>query len=264
MKWYGWTIFSLVLTTAAVTSVAVEPLGSDRSATSARRGYFRPAVIEQSNATAQPERVGSEAPVHYRQATWNIWAGTYNGYVYTPDACDYRPPCIDHLWDGYSQHPLRCDGLHWGGRLWGCRECGHCGMFGRHCGCDCGANVGCDSCVTKVPDCGISKPTCEAEPSCDCGGHGWHPGHHWNGFSHKCRHFWHHCKAHWSCACGTDIGCGCGVETKGDYAPVPASDVPPAPMPEVEEKKASAELERETRAIKLPAVGTGLKGYFQR
>jgi hypothetical protein len=35
-------------------------------------------------------------------------------------------------------------------------------------------------------------------------------------------------------------------------------------MPEVEEKKASAVVERETRVIKLPAVGTGVKGYFQR
>ena len=270
MKWYGWTILSLVLTTAAVTSVAVEPLGSQRSPTSARRGYFRPAVVELTNVTAQPERIGSETPVLYRQATWNIWAGTYNGYVYTPDACDYRPPCIDDLWDGYQQHYARCDGLHWGGRFWGCHQCGYCGLFGHHgCGhhggCGCGKAVGCDSCAAKVPDCGIaSKPSCEAEPACDCGGHGWHLGHHWNGFGHKCRHLFHHCKAHWSCACGTDVGCACGVETKGSYAPAPASDVPPAPTPEVEEKKASAEVERETRAIKLPAVGTGVNGYFQR
>ncbi len=263
MKRYGWTVLSLLLLTAA-SAIAVEPLGSGRSPTSSRRGYFQPAAIEQANATVQAERVGSETPVHFRQATWNIWAGTYNGYVYSPDACDYRPPCIDNLWDGYCQHPHRCDGFHWGG-LWGCHGCGggHCGHFGRHGGCGCGKSAGCVSCAAKAPDCAIAaKPSCGAEPSCDCGGHGWHAGHHWNGFSHKCRHFWHRTKAHWSCSCGTDVSCACGVDAKGGYsAPLPAGDQPPpAPLPEVEEQRASLETEaREVRSIKLPAVGTGLK-----
>jgi hypothetical protein len=121
--------------------------------------------------------------------------------------------------------------------------------------------------VAKVPDCGVAaKPSCAAEPSCDCGGHGWHWGHHWNGLCHKGRHFWHGCKAHWSCACGTDVSCACGVDTKGGYmAPAPAGDQPPAPLPEAEATSASLEEgEREVRKIKLPAVGTGLKSVFQR
>lgn len=267
MKRFGSTILSLVLMAAATSAIALEPLGSSRSPTSSRRGYFQPATIEHTTATAQPERVGSETPIHFRQATWNIWAGTYNGYVYAPDVCDYRPPCIDHLWDGYCQHPLRCDGLHWGG-MWGGR-CGHCGIFGHHGRCGkfghhgCGKSVGCDSCVAKAPDCGIAaKSSCGAEPSCDCGGHGWHIGHHWNGFGHKCRHMWHRTKAHWSCACGTDVGCACGVDAKGGYsAPLPAGDAPPpAPLPDAEDQRASLLTEeREVRAIKLPAVGTGLR-----
>ncbi len=260
MKRFGCTILSLVLMAAATSAIALEPLG--RSPTSSRRGHVRPVTVEQTNVTTQPERIGSETPVHFRQATWNIWAGTYNGYVYSPDACDFRPPCIDHLWDGYCQHYARCDGLHWGGRFWGCHHCGGCGLFGRGCHHGCGKSHGCDSCAAKTPDCGIAaKPSCGAEPSCDCGGHHWHIGHHWNGFGHKCRHMWHRTKAHWSCACGTDVGCACGVDAKGGYAaPLPAGDAPPpAPLPEVDEQRASLETEeREVRSIKLP-IGTGLR-----
>lgn len=264
MKWYGWTVFSLLLVAGAASALAVEPWGSDRSPTSSRRGFFKPAAIQQADATGQPERVGSETPVLYRQATWNIWAGTYNGYVYSPDACDYRPPCIDHLWDGYCQRPLRCGGLHWGCRHCG-GDCGHCGHFGHRHGCGCGEAIGCDSCVSKAPACGMEmKPSCGAEPSCDCGGHGWHLGHHWNGLQHRCHHFRHGCRAHWSCACGADVSCGCGVEGKGDSAPMPDAGAPPAPMPELEEKKASAEVDQEVRPIKLPAIGTGLKRSVQR
>ena len=69
----------------------------------------------------------------------------------------------------------------------------------------------------------------------------------------------------WSCACGADIGCACGVDAKGGtLAPLPSSDVPPAPMPETEEKKVSLDQdEREVRAIKLPAIGTGLRRLEQ-
>ena len=259
MKRFGSTILSLVLMAAATSAIALEPLG--RSPASSRRGYAQPVTIETS--TTQPERVGSETPVHFRQATWNIWAGTYNGYVYSPDACDYRPPCIDHLWDGYCQNPIRCTGLHWGGRFWGCRQCGGCGHFG--CGLfhhGCGKHHGCDSCAAKAPDCGMpAKAACGVEPSCDCG-HGWHLGHHWNGFHHKCKHMWHRTKAHWSCACGTDVSCACGVDAKGGYAaPVPAGDAPPpAPLPETEDQRASLLTdEREVRSIKLPEIGTGLR-----
>lgn len=262
MKWYGWTMNTIALLALVTSAVAVEPSGADRAQSSSRRGFFQPATLRQADV-APAERVGSETPVHFRQATWNVWSGTYNGYVYSPDACDYRPPCIDHLWDGYCQRPLRCDGMHFG--LWGCRSCGHhggCGHFGHRHGC--GKAWGCDSCAAKAPDCGMAaKPACGAEPSCDCSGHGWHLGHHLHGFNHKCRHLWHRTKAHWSCACGTDVSCGCGVDGKGgSMAPIEVDDMPPAPMPESEEKKAS--LEREVRPIKLPAIGSGLKKLTTR
>lgn len=278
MKWYGWSILSLVVLAGTMSAVALEPLSSRETATSSRRGYIRPATLTQAEAAppAPAERIGSDTPVHYRQATWNIWGG-YHGYVYTPDACDYTPPCVDHLWDGYQQYFHRCEGFHWGwGR--GCHSCGrgHCGHCRRHRGC--GDKIGCDSCVAKAPACGIEKapvcgiekaPACGVEPSCGCHGHRWHWGHHWNGLCHKSRHFWHRTRAHWSCSCGTDIGCGCGVDAKGGYPQpsidAPGEDQPPAPIPTAEETQASHKVEvKEVRAIKLPAIGTGLRSALKR
>jgi hypothetical protein len=260
MKWYGWSIFSLVLLAGALSALALEP--------SSRRGFMRPAVIALEESQAH-ERPAPPAPVHYRLVAGSIWAGTYDGYVYEPGACDYKPPCVDHLWDGYCMRPLRCDGLHFG--LWGCRGCGHCGHLGRcghrgHCGlfghhgCGCGDKVGCD---VKAPDCGIAaKPSCGLEDDCGCDG-GWHFGHH---FRHGCRHFWHRCKAHWTGGCGADIGCGCGMDMKGAPTPVAPDGAPPAPMPDAGEKSASLELEAKSdgRTIRLPAIGTGLRSYFRR
>jgi len=39
--------------------------------------------------------------------------GNDGGYVYSPGACDYSPPCVWNLWGGYFSNPCRCHNHHW-------------------------------------------------------------------------------------------------------------------------------------------------------
>jgi hypothetical protein len=149
-----------------------------------------------------------------------------NGYVYSPEACDCPPPCIDHLWAGYYQNPKRCGHGHHLGRHGG--ACDHCAtccgpftkVFGKHfCStCDSGKSCGCTTpvtCTTAAPDCGC-KPVCG-----------------------KCRpvhRAWRGCAAHWSCnSCSSPLSCGCTAAVPSPMqAPSEkqAAIGPPKPLPE--------------------------------
>jgi hypothetical protein len=83
-----------------------------------------------------------------------------DGYVFSPGACDCAPPCIGHLWDGYSQNPCRCKPGHLlfnrcyrGCGPHGCgvgNGCGCAPSCSTKAGCDCAAPVGC-GCATPMP-----------------------------------------------------------------------------------------------------------------
>lgn len=186
MKWSRWIVLSIVAFGALAVNGAEPRLIAPRvarvSATSAQDAVEEGATASPM-ATAPRAAITPHAPVHYRHATWDIWGGTATGYVYTPGACDYTPPCVNHLWDGYEQRPLRCDGIHMhgcGGRH-GCGGCNGCGMSSS-CGCGGHASIlkrahgwhfggkicGCSSCGTIAPSCAApscAAPTCAA-PNC--------------------------------------------------------------------------------------------------
>lgn len=94
-------------------------------------------------------------------------------YVYYPGACDYTPPCVNHLWANYCQVPRRCKpphhhhfGQHCGGfgSACGCQPCqasacgcGHdCHGFRLHGRKSCGCDLGCGA-----PSCGCATPAVE-------------------------------------------------------------------------------------------------------
>jgi len=140
-------------------------------------------------------------------------------YIYGPGSCDCPPPCINQLWDGYYQHPKRCDPYVplFGGHCGACGDCGNCGhghggcgLFGhgKGCGkgCGCGDSISCTTkaacgcsepigCTASVPDCGCAKPACGCKHA--------HLGHKWKGFL-----------AHWNSgcdSCSAPLGCGCAM-----------------------------------------------------
>jgi hypothetical protein len=213
MKWSRWIVFS-VASFGAIAVYGAEPrLSAPRvarvSATSARYAVDEGDVAPPMN-TAPRAAITPHAPVHYRTATWDIWGGTATGYVYSPGVCDYTPPCVNHLWDGYEQRPHRCNPIHV--HQCGMRGCGQCGSGA------CGASAGCD--------------TCGSANSCGCGGHA---------SLLKRAHGWHFGgKIYGDCSsCGT-IAPSCGCDGMGgkfyDNAPAPAPaprdvDSPAAPMP---------------------------------
>ena len=192
MMCFRWTVFSLAALCAAA-STAAEPRKNPRllptqvvSATLARQ--------DAAAATTPAAPVTPHAPVHYRLAG-DIWGGTHAGYVYAPGSCDYTPPCVNHLWDGYEQRPLRCypPQMH----AHGCRGSGGWG--------------GCDSCG-MADSCG-----CRTKRA-----HAWHfGGKMWN--CNSCGDI--------APSCGCEGYDGKGMAP----SPTPASaDAPPAPMPEAE------------------------------
>lgn len=165
MKWYRWTVLSLTLLWTAA-GIAAEPRSPRLLKVPVTPAAFAPSEEKEVPPAAA---ITPHAPVHYRLATWDIWNGTHSGYVYAPGACDYTPPCVDHLWDGYEQHFLRCHPLpmrshhgcrgcnagmdsgcgcesvgrgcrtkrahawHFGGKIWSCASCGD---IAPSCGCD--------------------------------------------------------------------------------------------------------------------------------
>jgi hypothetical protein len=164
MKWSGWIVFSLAAGVAGLN--AAEPrLAPPRLArVSVSSVRFADELNQAPPAAAAPSAaITPHAPVHYRQASWDIWSGTATGYVYAPGACDYTPPCVNHLWDGYEQKPLRCYGIHMHGGcrgMYGCGGCDSCGGHGsllkRAHGWHFGGKVygGCSSCGDIAPSCG--------------------------------------------------------------------------------------------------------------
>ena len=208
MKWSGWIVFSFAAAFAVAMNAAEPRLAPPRLAkVSVNAARFAEEPNEAPPAAAPRQApITPHAPVLYRQASWDIWSGTATGYVYAPGACDYTPPCVNHLWDGYVQRPHRCYPPH---------------MHGCHGQRGCGSSGGCD--------------TCGSASSCGCGGHcsllkrahGWHfGGKVWGGCS-SCGDIAPSCAA---------PSCGCdGIGGKGTYdmapAPADAPPAPPAPMP---------------------------------
>ncbi len=197
MKWSGWIVFSLASALAVALNAAEPRPVSPRLARVSVARYTGDDLRAPPTANV-PATITPHAPVHYRLASWDIWSGTSTGYVYSPGACDHKPPCIDHLWDGYEQKPHRCDPIHMRG---GCR-----GMHG------CGAVSGCDSCGGH---CSLLKRA-----------HGWHFGGRVCGSGcSSCGSIAPSCAAP---SCGYDAGSGKGAHD----APMPV-DGPPVPMPEI-------------------------------
>jgi len=224
MKWSAWIVFSLV----ALGAMAANGAEPSRLPPRLTRVPVIPARYAAEDQKAEDQKpapaanVTPHTPVHYKLATWDIWSGTSTGYVYAPGACDYTPPCVNHLWDGYVQMPHRCYPPTHGGRHGcghgGCGSCGSCNSCGLGSSCGCGhpsmlrrahgwhfgSKVGCSSCGVIAPSCG--QPTCAA-PTCAAP------------------------------SCGFD-----GKDYDMGPAPAPAPDAPPAPMPDAggEEPKAEA------------------------
>jgi hypothetical protein len=229
MKWSGLTV-GLVVALAATTALAERPeLMGSRPAMSGqlmRTGqllggsnwWTRYGEPVNAVALAQEPVKGEIVPAAF---------GMHGpDYVYGPGACDCPPPCIDHLWAGYSQHPKRCHGFH-GMKGWlrghGC--C--CGKGGHGCGdclsctksaCGCHEPVSCAAPVTcaAVPDCGCAKPAC------------------------GCKRVHFHLKdkfkgwmAHWNRGCcdSSPLGCGCTTPVScGCAMPLDKGGPPPPPV----------------------------------
>jgi hypothetical protein len=171
------------------------------------------------------------------QTAWNH-EHVYNGYVFGPGSCDYTPPCVDHLWDGYCQRPCRC-GHHHGHRLFN-----HCGGGGHSAGCaTCGDNYascdsGCHGCRLHGRrhhgGCETSVSTCDN--GCDSGCGRGHFGKHMRAkccgwFNNLCNA----CDGGMSCGCAAPVGSlnGNGNGNGAESIPAPDPDSPnPAPMPD--------------------------------
>ncbi|QDU29162.1 hypothetical protein ETAA8_42690 [Anatilimnocola aggregata] len=170
------------------------------------------------------------------QTSWNH-EHQYTGYVFGPGSCDYTPPCVDHLWNGYCQRPHRCHGH-------GHRHChlrGSCGIATSGCAtCDTGSAASCDSgcgvarschgCFLHSGrhrytglSCGNSCSSCGDACGTGCGhGHGLFSGKHRGWFANLCN------------ACDGDLSCGCaapvGDMSSPESVPTPAADDNAAPL----------------------------------
>lgn len=104
------------------------------------------------------------SPASHQSAHSHVWQEVAAGaQVYQIGSCDFTPPCVDHLWSGYSQNPHRCNmhGHHGCGNRYGLGNCaGSCGIgYGGFCG----KSHGCTSCGSPAcgtPACGTVVPSC--------------------------------------------------------------------------------------------------------
>jgi len=151
------------------------------------------------------------------------------GYVYSPGACDYSPPCIWNLWGGYFSNPCRCHNHHGLLKHCGCNACGDCGNGGGGAACGgghhchlfqklCGQGCGCGTSCTASTSCGCAAPTCSSAADCGCS----KPV---CGKCHSCHLCgkWRNHMAHWNCgcnSCSSPLSCGCTTPVD---APVPAT-----------------------------------------
>jgi hypothetical protein len=230
MKWTGLaTGLAVTLLAAACLAETPDWSGGGSATTPTLRGRMFGSQNwwtrfgEPVNATAlaeqEPIKAGEAAPMPLHG----------DGYVYSPGACDYSPPCIDHLWNGYAQWPKRCNPYHGlfnrcgNGCDNGC-GCGNMVGCGKGCGCapSCTTKAGCGcsepvGCTTAVGDCGC-KPVCGA-----C--HSFHLCDKWRCFT-----------AHWhrSCdSCSAPISCGCSTPVSNMMPSEKQSTMrPPTPLPE--------------------------------
>lgn len=143
-------------------------------------------------------------------------AAVDDGYVFGPGSCDYRPPCVDHLWDGYVKRPRRCLLGHHGGHGFG--ACGPRWSYnGLGAGCGCGIKLGnwfsghgcADACEAGDCNTGGCGDVCDSP----CGGlFGKLCGRQsYNGFgSHGIGHGFKHggLGRFWASCFGNDCGCG--------------------------------------------------------
>jgi hypothetical protein len=166
MKWTGLSI-GLVVALAATTCLAETPEllggGPTVSGPLLRRGQL---FGGQNWWTRYGEPVNAQAVGQLPLKGEVVPAGAIGlhgpDYVYGPGACECPPLCVDQLWDGYLQHPKRCDGyVPWfkgkGCGRHGCRGCMSC-TTAANCGCaqpvSCAKPIGC---ADVAPDCGCGK-----------------------------------------------------------------------------------------------------------
>jgi hypothetical protein len=227
MRWTSLATGLIVVLSASAAIAETPEFSSGRSVTAPlmRRGQL---LSGQNWWTRYGEPVNAELlskqPEMVEAGKAEIGAVSLHGhdYIYGLGACDCPPPCIDDLWSGYSQHPLRCVQLH---RPWLRRQCrgGRLGHLGRGCcepSCMTKSACGCAESVksaTPVEDLGCSKPVCG-----------------------NCKHFhfnhgWKHFMAHWSkCdSCSSPIGCGCAMPLAPSVKP--SFDSVPSPLPQTED-----------------------------
>lgn len=141
------------------------------------------AAVPAVASAAGPRLIGTQAPRQAVQTSW--WArlgqpvegevaaeggaavehvyddsalhGPAHGHCCAVGSCDYTPPCVNDLWAGYVQRPLRCNPHYL--RHHGCGAC--CGRgFGRgHAAGDCGCNHAAPAC-----GCTTAAPAGDAAP----------------------------------------------------------------------------------------------------
>jgi hypothetical protein len=173
------------------------------------------------------------------QTAWNN-EHMYTGYVFGPGSCNYTPPCVNHLWDGYCQRPLRCGHHQHGHRLinhqGGCgysAGCASCGTSYASCNTGCGMSSGCHGCRLHGRHFGGlggggSCSTCGDVCNGGCG-----HGHFGRGqLFAKCSGWFNNlcdaCDGGMSCSCSTPVN-----GNNGEAIPSPTPDNPmPSDMPE--------------------------------
>jgi hypothetical protein len=216
MKWMQFAAAALLLA-AAGTATAAEPQPTTIRSASPRGSFsvasnwwarFGEPVNQEQLETSAPATVVVDPEGH---------AMGNPGYVYGPGACDYTPPCVDWLWNGYYQNPKRCHPDFVQKFCGSCRK--GCGL-GNGCGCNVAADCGCGAPAASCDCAAPSVPDCGCETGCK-----------------KCKHFhwsWHKLKHRCGLCDCADVSCvaptceaSCAAPTCEGLAPA----VEPAPQP---------------------------------